>query len=274
MDSIEQYIAQFMGKTIAAAVDDLETGESININAGESFHPASTMKVPVMMEVFRESHDGLFSLHDQIEIFNSFTSIADGSKYSLDINDDSETSLYARIGELESIQELTRLMIVRSSNLATNILMEKVGAKSVNAYLKELDIHGVDVLRGIEDNVAFRLGMNNSATARGLTQMMRLIAEGKVVSQEASEEMIQIMLGQEFNESIPALLPKSVPVAHKTGWTGEFYHDTGIVFPEKRAPYAISILTRGFPENQETEAHNCMATLSKLIHDQICGNRL
>ena len=273
MHAIEQYIAQFTGKTIAVDVYDLETGISIHINADESFHPASTMKVPVMMKVFRESHDGLFSLHDQIEIFNSFTSIADGSKYSLDINDDSETSLYARIGESESVRELTRLMIVRSSNLATNILMEKVGAKSVNTYLKELGIQGVEVVRGIEDNVAFRLSMNNSATSRGLTQMMRLIAEGKVVSQEASAEMIQIMLGQEFNESIPALLPKSVRVAHNTGWTGEFYHDTGIVFPEARAPYAISILTRGFPENKDDEAHDCMAKLSKLICDQICGNR-
>jgi len=269
MHAIEQYIAEFIGKTIAVAIHDLETGESININANEAFHPASTMKVPVMMEVFRESYEGQYSLQDQIEIFNSFTSIADGSKYSLDINDDSETSLYARIGESESVRELTRLMIVRSSNLATNILMEKVGAKSVNTYLKELGIQGVEVVRGIEDNVAFRLGMNNSATARGLTHMMRLIAEGKVVSQEASNEMIQIMLGQEFNESIPALLPKSAKVAHKTGWTGEFYHDTGIVFPEERAPYAISILTRGFSENQEEEAHDCMANLSKLIYDQI-----
>ena len=258
-----------MGKTIAVAVHDLETGDSISINADESFHPASTMKVPVMMEVFREASAGQFSLEEKTEIFNSFTSIADGSKYSLDINDDSETSLYARIGESESIRELARLMIVRSSNLATNILMEKVGAKSVNAYLKELDIHGVDVLRGIEDNVAFHLGMNNSATARGFTHMMRLIAEGKVVSKEASAEMIQIMLAQEFNESIPALLPKSAKVAHKTGWTGEFYHDTGIVFPEARAPYAISIMTQGFPENKAEEAHDCMAKLSKLIYGQI-----
>ncbi|HXD10233.1 MAG TPA: serine hydrolase [Anaerolineales bacterium] len=271
MHSNEEYVAKFSGKTIAVAVHDLATGESININADESFHPASTMKVPVMMEVFRESHEGLFSLRDGIEIFNSFTSIADGSKYSLDVNDDSETSLYARIGESESIQELTRLMIVRSSNLATNILIEKVGAKSVNTYLKELGIQGVEVVRGIEDNAAFRLGMNNSATARGLTLMMRLIAEGKVVSKEASKQMIQIMLGQEFNESIPALLPGTARVAHKTGWTGEFYHDTGIVFPEARAPYAISILTRGFAENQAAEAHDCMANLSKLIYDQITG---
>jgi len=269
MNPIEAYIAQFTGKTIAVAVHDLETKRSLHINADESFHPASTMKVPVMMEVFRLAQTGQLALQDRLEIFNSFTSIADGSKYSLDIVDDSETSLYARIGETESIQELTRLMIVQSSNLATNILIEKVSAKQTNAFLQELGIQGVTVIRGIEDNAAFRLDMNNNATARGLTHMMTLITEGKVVSKAASDEMIQIMLGQEFNESIPALLPKSAQVAHKTGWTGEFYHDTGIVFAENRQPYAISILTRGFPEDKEKEAHECMSTLSKMIYEQL-----
>ena len=269
MTSLESYITQFPGKTIAVAVQELETGAFIHINADESFHPASTMKVPVMMEVFHQASQGLFSLNDLLKIVNSFTSIADGSKYSLDIIDDSETSLYARISESESLQELTRLMIVRSSNLATNILIEKVGVQPINAFLQELGIQGVTVARGIEDKAAFRLGINSSATARGLTQMMTLIAEGKVVSKEASQQMIEIMLGQEFNESIPALLPKSVKVAHKTGWTGEFYHDTGIIFSESRKPYAISILTHGFPENNEEEAHACMAEISKMVFEQI-----
>ena len=269
MNPIEAYIAQCTGQTLAVAVHDLETAAAIHINADAAFHPASTMKVPVMMEVFHQADQGSLRLTDQLEIFNSFTSIADGSKYSLDSVDDSETSLYARIGEQVALQELTRLMIVRSSNLATNLLIEKVGAKQTNNFLQELGIQGVTVARGVEDNVAFRLGMNNSATARGLTHLLTLIAEGKVVSRAASQQMIEIMLAQEFNESIPALLPKSARVAHKTGWTGEFYHDTGIVFPENRKPYAVSIMTHGFPENKADEAHACMATLSKLIYEQL-----
>jgi beta-lactamase class A len=263
------YIARFSDVTIAVAVDDLETGKTIHINADEAFHPASLIKVPVMMEVFHQSQHGSFPLDERIPIINSFTSIADGSRYSLDVKDDSETSLYSRLGGAESVRELTRLMIVRSSNLATNILIEKVGAEQVDTFLRELGIDGVTMLRGVEDNAAFRLGMNNSATARGFTRLMRLIAEGKVVSDQASNEMIRIMLGQEFNESIPALLPKTIRVAHKTGWTGVFYHDSGIVFPEKRKPYIITLLTRGFPENNGDEAHTCMAGLSKMIYDQI-----
>ena len=266
---LETYVAQFHDKTIAVAVHDFETGKEIHIKADESFHPASTFKVHVMMEVFRQAEAGSFSLDDCLLIINSFTSIADGSKYALDRNDDSETTLFQRLGECESIRELTRLMIVRSSNLATNILIEKVGTQNVNSFIEMLGIEGVRVRRGVEDHAAFRAGMNNSASARGLTQTMKLIAEGKVVSKQASGKMIGIMLQQELNESIPALLPKSVKVAHKTGWTGEFYHDTGIVFPEGRKPYAISIMTSGFAEDKQDEAHAYMANISKVIYDQI-----
>jgi beta-lactamase class A len=269
MTPLETFLAQFPDKTIAVAVHDLETGKEIYINRDEPFHPASTFKVHVMMEVFREAEAGILSLEDCLPIINSFTSIADGSKFSLLEEDDAEQTLYPRLGQGESVRELTRLMIVRSSNLATNILLEKIGAKRVNAFVEELRIEGVTVLRGVEDNAAYRLGMNNSATARGLTQTMQLLAEGKVVSKGASGQMIQIMLGQEFNESIPALLPEGIKVAHKTGWTGEVYHDTGIVFPENRKPYAISIMTRGFAEDKPGEAHQCMATISKLVFDQI-----
>jgi beta-lactamase class A len=258
-------------KLIAVAFYDFETGAEYFLNADHAFHPASTFKVHVMMEVFHQADKGLLSLEDCIPIVNSFPSIADGSKYSLDVKDDAEQTLYPRIGESETIGELTRLMIVRSSNLATNILLEKVGTKNVNDFIEALGIKGVVVRRGVEDNVAFRLGMNNSATARGLTQTMKLIAEGKVVSGQASEKMIQILLGQEFDESIPALLPKSVKVAHKTGWTGDVYHDTGIVYAERegRKPYALSIMTKGFTEKQEHEAHRCMASISRMIYDQL-----
>jgi beta-lactamase class A len=269
MIELETYLAEQQNKTIAVAVYDFETRQEVLINPDEAFHPASTIKVHVMIEVFRQAEQGEFALEDHVLITNSFTSIADGSKFSLHADDDAEQTLYARVGATESIAELTRLMIVRSSNLATNILLEKVGAKNVNDFIQKLGIAGVSVRRGVEDQAAFRKGMNNSATARGLTQTMRLIAEKKVLSAQASEMMIEILLGQEFNESIPALLPRSAKVAHKTGWNGDVYHDTGIVYPEGREPYAISVMTRGFAEDKETEAHACMANISKLIYEKL-----
>ena len=269
MPRLEEYLSQFNDKTIAVALHDLETGSSAYINADESFHPASTVKVHVMLEVFHQAEAGKFSLNDKIQIINSFTSIADGSPFSLNVVDDSDTTLYERIGEMESIREIVRLMIVRSSNLGTNILLGKVGARNVQAFIQSLGIDGVTVRRGVEDNVAFRLGLNNSATARGLTQTMQLLAEGKVVSERASQEIVNILLGQEFNESIPALLPAAAKVAHKTGWTGTVYHDTGIVYPAGRKPYVLSIMTRGFAEDKPDEAHNCMANISRIVYEEL-----
>ena len=269
MNQLEIFISQFKNKTIGVAVYDLQTKKEIFINADEMMHPASTMKVPIMMEVFLQAHEGLLSLDEQLEIFNSFKSVADGSEFALEVADDSETTLYKRIGERESIRELTRLMIVRSSNLASNILLEKVGTARVDTFIRELGIADMAVIRGLEDKKALRLNLNNSASARSSTHMMHMIAGGKVISKEACDEMIQIMLGQEFNESIPALLPADVKVAHKTGWSGDFFHDIGIVFPRNRKPYAISLFTHGFPEDKEKEAHACMAQVSKIIYEEM-----
>lgn len=266
MMQLEKLIDRFEGRTISVAAHDLETGGEILVNADLKMHPASTMKVPVMMEVFRQAEAGLLSFDERLSVYNSFKSIVDGSEFALEEADDSDKTLYMRIGETETIRELNRLMIVRSSNLATNLLMERVGVARVNAFISELGIKDMSVIRGLEDKKAYRLDINNSASARSSTHMMQLIADGRVVSKQASDEMIQVMLGQEFNESIPALLPAEAKVAHKTGWTGEYYHDTGIVFPPGRKPYAISLFTQGFPENDETQAHDCMAQISKMIY--------
>jgi beta-lactamase class A len=269
MFDLTDILAEHKDRLIAVAFRDLATDAEYFLNADEGLHPASTMKVHVMMEVFRQANEGLLFLEERLPIMNSFISIADGSKYALDALDDSEHALYRRLGETESIHELTRLMIVRSSNLATNILLEKVGAGNVDGFVRALGIEGVTIRRGVEDNAAFRLGLNNSATARGLTQTMDLIARKKVVSEGASQQMIDILLGQEFNQSLPALLPNSVKVAHKTGWAGDFYHDTGIVYPLHREPYVLSIMTRGFTEAQGNEAHACMAKISGLVYEDL-----
>src|SRR5258706_3306112 len=197
MRQLEAFISEYPDQTISVAMHDLETDREILINANQDFHPASTIKVHVMMEVFRQLKEGLFRIEDRVPIINSFTSIADESKYSLDIKDDSEKSLYQRLGDDETVHELTRLMITQSSNLATNILIEKIGAKNVDAFVQSLGIEGITIKRGVEDNAAFRLGMNNNATALGLTQTMKLIAQGCAVSKEASQQMVNIMLVQQ-----------------------------------------------------------------------------
>jgi beta-lactamase class A len=236
------------------------------LNADEPFPPASTLKVAVMAEAFHQAEQGLLALDDRVRVGNAFTSAADGQPYSLRGEDDADPRLYDRIGQLESLCELIRRMIVRSSNLATNVLIEKIGLGRINALLCDSGIEGMAVRRGIFDIRAQQAGISNSTTARGLTRLMSLLAEGRLVSRPASDGMIQIMLGQEFKEGIPAGLPGTVRVAHKTGWDDQIYHDCGIVFPEAGTPYALTVLTRGFRE--PAEGHAFAAAVSQQIYSR------
>jgi len=250
---------------VGLAAYNFATREEILINADESFHPASTIKICVMMEVFRQARQGLFSLDDRIMVRNEFASIVDGSVYSLLAEDDSEKDLYELIGQPLPIRDLVRRMITISSNLATNLLVERVTPERITAFMRELGADGLIVRRGVEDNKAFQLGLNNSATARGFMKILAKLANREVVSPEASDEMIEIMLKQQFNEMIPAQLPAGVRVAHKTGWNDDLYHDAGIVYPLNKEPFILVILTRGF--KTESEAHTLIASLAKAIYD-------
>jgi beta-lactamase class A len=267
---IEALIAGSGARSVAVAYRDLGTGEEILIRADEVFHPASTMKVPVMMEVFRQADEGKLSLDDRIRITNEFASIADGSPYALKSEDDSEKTLYDKVGEEVSIRELVRLMIVASSNLATNLLINRVSAAKTSAFMKDLGAEGVRVLRGVEDGKAHERGLDSETTARGLLTILRLLAERKVVSPGASAAMIEILKGQTFQEGIPAGLPPGTPVAHKTGWIeGRYYHDAGIVLPEGRPPYVLVVLTRGIKDDQR--AYRLVADIAKAVHEQATG---
>lgn len=262
---LTDFISETRIAKVGLAAYNFATGEEILINSDISFHPASMMKICVMMEVFRQARQGLFSLDDRILVKNAFASIADGSAYDLSIADDSEKDLYSRIGQRLPIRDLVRLMIIVSSNLATNLLVERVTPERTTAFMRELGADGLIVRRGVEDNKAFQLGLNNSATARGFMNILMKLAKREVVSEQDSNEMIEILLGQKFNEMIPAQLPDEVRVAHKTGWTGKFYHDVGIVYPPNAKPLVLVILTNGFEKDEG--AHLFVASLAKKVYD-------
>jgi beta-lactamase class A len=260
-------IAESGAERVAVAFYDLETREQILIAPDESFHAASTMKVPVMMEVFRQARALKFSLDDRIPIKNDFVSIVDGSHYSLSPESDSEGGLYKRVGQTETIRRLLELMIDVSSNLATNLLIERVTAARVMEFMREIGAQNISVLRGVEDGKAFQKGLNNTATARDLMTILRRIAEHRAVSPAASKEMIQVMLRQKFNEGIPAGLPAGVRIAHKTGSITRVNHDAAIVYPPGRKPYVLVVLTRGLSD--ENRSHRLIADISRDVHRKV-----
>jgi beta-lactamase class A len=227
------------------AVIDIETGRSFGVNDLLELHAASTMKVPVLLELYRRAAAGEVELDDPVPVRNTFRSIADTSHYSLSADDDSEHALYGMVGGTATFRDLARRMIVRSSNLATNLLIDTLRAERVRETAARVNGEGMRVLRGVEDGPAYRAGMNNVTTARAYANVLASIARCDILPAAECDEVIDILLGQEFNEMIPAGLPAGVRVAHKTGWITGIQHDGGIVMPLNSPPFVLVVLSRG-----------------------------
>ena len=251
----------------AVAFKELTTGETLLLNEHESFHAASTMKTPVLIEVYKQVAEGKLSLIDSITVKNEFKSIVDGSPFSLDIGDDSEEQLYDQIGKKRTLYDLVYDMIIVSSNLATNLVIELVGAQQVTQTMRSLGAIDIQVLRGVEDQKAFDAGLNNTTTAYDLMVIFEKIALGQAVNAEADQQMINILLDQKFNEIIPARLPKEVHVAHKTGSITGVQHDSGIVMLPDNKKYVLVTLSKELKDKDK--GIEAMAQVSELIYQYV-----
>lgn len=270
MKDLTQQISAELKKhkgSYAVACKDLTTGEELLINEHAVFHAASTMKMPVMIEVFKQAAAGKFSLTDSIIIKNEFKSIVDGSLYSQDSIQDSEHELYKHIGEKRAIKDLVYDMIIISSNFATNMTIDVVGAKNVTQTMRDLGAKDILVLRGVEDAKAFQKGLNNTTTAYDLMLIFEKMAQGKIVNKTACDAMIKILLDQKFNSVIPAKLPANVKVAHKTGGLPNIRHDSGIIFLPDGRKYVLVLLSRDWEE--ENANIELLSKISKTIYDNI-----
>lgn len=227
------------------AFKDLQSGATFFFKENSVFHAASTMKTPVMAEVFAQAEAGKFRLEDEVLVYNEFTSIADGTKYSVNVADDSEQELYQQVGSGIPISELIYRMITKSSNLGTNILIDKVGASAVNQTMRNMGAKHISILRGVEDQKAFDKGMNNMVTAKDLMLLFEQIALEKLVSQQASKQMVSILMQQHLKGAIPAKLPSGVRVANKTGSITRVLNDSGIVFLPDGRKYVLILLSSG-----------------------------
>ncbi len=258
------------GHTVAVAFTDLESGATLERNADVVMHAASTMKVPVMLALFEAIDRGELRLERPVPIRNSFRSMVDGSEFTLERGEDGDPALYDAVGESRPLEELMRRMIVRSSNLATNLLIELVSPPRVMDLMRRLGAHDIRVLRGVEDEKAFEAGLNNVTTARDLTIVMRAIAERKAITPEASAAMVDILRAQEFREKIPAGVPEGVVVANKTGSITRISHDAAIVYPPGRDPYVLVVLTRGYQDGDE--ASRVIASISEAVWRAVAGS--
>jgi beta-lactamase class A len=262
-EGIERRIAAVPGAEAAVSYRDLANGDSLDLRADVDFHAASTMKIPVMLEVLRSAEAGRLSLDQGVLLVNHFHSIVDGSSFTLDAGADSDSSMYARVGQRVPVRELLERMIVRSSNLATNALIALVGAEQANATAHALGASHIRVLRGVEDGKAFAAGMNNTTTSSDLAVLLQRIERGDALRADGARLMKEILLRQEFNDEIPAGLPAGTKVAHKTGSITATLHDAAIVYPPGRPPYVLVVLTRNIPD--EKVAKSLIADVSRLV---------
>ncbi|TAK17152.1 MAG: serine hydrolase [Acidobacteria bacterium] len=237
----------------------------ILINPDTTYHAASTMKVPVMIELFRQVDAKLIKLDDQIPVSNIFHSIVDGSEYTLASNEAADGPAFLAIGKTMSYRDLCEQMITISSNLATNVLMEKLGVENIRATVAKLKAPGMNVLRGVEDQKAFDKGMSNQTTARALMTLLTAIANGAAGSKSSCAEMQAILKRQKFNDGIPAGVPAEIAVAHKTGTITAIHHDAAIVYAKE--PYILVVMTRGMPDEKKSDL--LIAEISRIIYRMV-----
>jgi beta-lactamase class A len=253
------------GGEVAVAFRMLDGSTELLIDGDKTFHAASTMKVPVMIELFRQAEAGTLNLDDALPIVNGFKSIVDGSPYQLSVGDDSDREVYAKVGKTMTLRQLCEAMITVSSNFATNLLIEKLGVENIRKTVTRLGADGMQVLRGVEDQKAFDKGLSNTTTARGLMVLLEKIGRGQAVSTQSDAQMVEILKRQQFNTAIPAGLPSGTAVAHKTGSITRIHHDAAIVYGPK--PYVLVVLVRGIEDQKASSS--VMAQISKVVWEEV-----
>jgi beta-lactamase class A len=267
--SLESYLKTQPG-FVAVAFKNLKNGETSSIHDKTTMHAASTMKVAVMIEVYRQSEQGKFCMSDSIRTRNLFHSIVDGSEFSLPVNADEQDPTFAHLDQPLSYRELVYNMITWSSNLATNILIDRVGAANVQKTVKRLGAKHMRVRRGVEDSLAYNRGRNNETTARDLLVLLEAIATHRAASAPCCADMLTILGDQHYRDKIPAGLPAGVKVAHKTGSITAINHDAALISLPDGRRYILVVLTKGILEQKRS--NEIIAHISRMVYDHVIAH--
>jgi beta-lactamase class A len=227
-------------------------------------YAASTMKVPLVVAAYRRHDHGEVDLDAAVTVHNRFASAADGAPYSLDQDDDQDDWTWERLGRSVSLRTLAEHALVCSGNLATNLVLEQVGAAEVARVLADAGCSpATRVARGIEDSRAARAGLNNLVTAPDLGRVLLGIANRSLASEASCAEVEDVLLRQQHRDGIPAGLPAGTYVANKTGWVEGITHDMALVRPEGRPPYVLVVLTT--VDVPEDDGQSFIADLSRIV---------
>ena len=241
------------GATYGVVFHDLSSGERIALAADRTMHAASTMKTPILLEVMRRVDAATLRLEDEIPVANRFASIVDGSPFELEIEKETDGPTAEKLGKKAPLGFLIREMIIRSSNLATNIVLSLVGPQPVQELLAELGASTVHVRRCVEDTKAYEKGLNNETDAAGMATVMEAAVRSPKLSPRSRAKIWEILTAQTFNDQIPAgLHPQSgAVVGHKTGDISSVQHDAAVVRLPDGREYVLVLLATDFGANEE-----------------------
>jgi beta-lactamase class A len=267
-EELERLRDESKARAIGTALHDLQSGLRFSLQGDRWFHAASTIKVAVLLALFRAADERRLRMDDSLHVRNRFFSAADGSLFHLNRDSDAMPELYQAIGRTAKISALAEGMISASSNLATNLLLDFLGVEYARHVLRDGQVDGVELRRGVEDHAAFEKGINNEATADGLLTLLSAV-RGDFLTSESKEQAIRILLQQRFNSMIPAGLPAHATVAHKTGEISTACHDVGIVYLPEREPYIAVILTEF--DSEADGRREVVAAVSEAIYRAVMG---
>jgi beta-lactamase class A len=217
-------------------------GEPAYVREPRATHnAASTMKVAVMVTAYRLADEGLLDLDAPVLVHDEFASASGEGTYRSTADYDNDPQPWALIGQTAPLRWLVRRMIVRSSNLATNLVLEQVGLDSVRrTWARAGATHSI-VSRGIQDYAAAGAGMRNLVTAKDLAGLMCAIGLRKAASKKSCQEMLDVLLSQEVTEDIVQGLPPGTAVAHKNGWIEDIRHSAALVLPTDAPTFALVV---------------------------------
>lgn len=244
LPTLSSYLSDLPGDGLFSVwTGSLEGEPALTLNADSQHYAASLMKVPLVLAAYRRADEGSLDLGARVEISNVFSSVHDGSDFSLSADDDSDPQTWQRMGTRVALRWLANRAIVVSGNLATNLLLDAVGFPAVDEALKVTGTTHTQVVRGIEDAAARDAGLHNLVTAADLAGMLREVAAHRAASSESCDEVLATLAAQQINDCIPPGLPPGTRVAHKTGWVDGVAHDAAIVYPDDSPPYVLSVCT-------------------------------
>jgi len=269
-EAVERIREEAGAEKAAVSYYDYETRTGWSHRGGEWFHAASTIKVPILLGVFGAVHRRGLSPESRVHVRNRFLSAADGEPFRVESGRDANSEVHRQLGKTMKVGELAYHMIVTSSNLATNLLVDLVGLDAIRASLDALGVSGIDLQRGVEDERAWARGINNEVTADGLVSVLRPIEEGTAFSVELSARMLEILHDQEFRSGIPAGVPDGARVANKTGEISTVAHDAAIVYLPQRRPYAVVVLTE-WKAGAGTGRSDTIARISRAVYEHLAA---